>query len=284
MPTDEERSRVRVELGGVPETLLWNLYHRALAAREPGRVLDDPKAIELVESIDYPFDKLADRTGYAAGWHAWRVRRFDDEVRRFVGQHPEGTVVALGEGLETQFWRVDNGAIQWLTVDLPEAVAAREQLLADGPRQHTLACSALDDRCWTRDVDPSRGLLITAQGLLMYFDRPEVDRLVRLCGRRFPGSELIFDAVPEWMLRASERRRARRQDEYEPPAWEWGLSAAERRRLAALPEVADLHEPPLPRRGGLLLGTVLPALHRLPGVRDRLPVFPLLRVQLTDGP
>jgi hypothetical protein len=29
-------------------------------------------------------------------------------VRRFVAQHPAGTVVALGEGLETQFWRVDN--------------------------------------------------------------------------------------------------------------------------------------------------------------------------------
>ena len=35
--------------------------------------------------------------------------------------HPAGTVVALGEGLETQFWRPDNGRVRWLSVDLPAA-------------------------------------------------------------------------------------------------------------------------------------------------------------------
>ena len=40
-------------LSGVPETALWTLYHRALAARQG--VLDDPKALELVERIDHPF-------------------------------------------------------------------------------------------------------------------------------------------------------------------------------------------------------------------------------------
>ena len=34
---------------GVPETLLWTLYHRAVEARRPDAVLQDPKAIELVE-------------------------------------------------------------------------------------------------------------------------------------------------------------------------------------------------------------------------------------------
>ena len=42
-------------LSGVPETALWTLYHRALAARKG--VLDDPKAIELVDRIDHPFQE-----------------------------------------------------------------------------------------------------------------------------------------------------------------------------------------------------------------------------------
>jgi len=33
------------------------LYHRALEARRPDRVLDDPKAVELVDAIDYPFGR-----------------------------------------------------------------------------------------------------------------------------------------------------------------------------------------------------------------------------------
>jgi O-methyltransferase involved in polyketide biosynthesis len=55
---------VAVDLTGVPETLLWTLYHRAEEARRPDAVLRDPLAVELVERIDYPF---AERFGATAG-------------------------------------------------------------------------------------------------------------------------------------------------------------------------------------------------------------------------
>ncbi|WP_231379171.1 hypothetical protein [Candidatus Solirubrobacter pratensis] len=38
---------VAVDLSGVPETVLWTLYHRAEEARRPDAVLDDPLAVEL---------------------------------------------------------------------------------------------------------------------------------------------------------------------------------------------------------------------------------------------
>ena len=93
-------------------------------------MLDDPKAVELVDAIDYPFEEhFGPARGGQAQWQALRVRRFDLEVERFLETHPDGTVVALGEGLETQFWRVDNGRVRWLTVELPETVGVRRQLL-----------------------------------------------------------------------------------------------------------------------------------------------------------
>jgi hypothetical protein len=83
-------------------------------------MLHDPKAVELVDTIDYPFEE---RFGVGhprqAQGQALRVLCFDQEIRRFLSVHPKGTVTALGEGLETQFWRVDNGRVRWLTVDLP---------------------------------------------------------------------------------------------------------------------------------------------------------------------
>jgi hypothetical protein len=69
--------------------------------------------------IDYPFAERFDGHGFLAQGQALRVQRFDTEVRRFVAANPDGTVVALGEGLETQFWRVDNGRVHWVTVELP---------------------------------------------------------------------------------------------------------------------------------------------------------------------
>lgn len=123
--------RIAVDLSGVPQTLLWNLGRRAEAARSGGSLLQDPRAVEVVDRLDYDF---AD-TRCGAQWHAVRVATFDAAVRRFLTKHPAGTVVALGDGLETQFWRVDNGTMRWLTVDLPKTLAVRRRLLPDGPRQ-----------------------------------------------------------------------------------------------------------------------------------------------------
>ena len=57
------------------------------------------------------------------------------------------------------------------------------------------------------EVDRSRGVLLTAQGLLMYFTRDQVYGLIDACRKRFPGGGLIFDAIPRWLSRAQPARR-----------------------------------------------------------------------------
>jgi O-methyltransferase involved in polyketide biosynthesis len=46
---------MEVALSGVPETLLWTLWLRAGEAARADSVIDDPRAVELVEAIDDPF-------------------------------------------------------------------------------------------------------------------------------------------------------------------------------------------------------------------------------------
>jgi O-methyltransferase involved in polyketide biosynthesis len=165
-----------VRLGEVPETLLWTLHQRATEARRPDAVIRDPVAVDLVARIDFPF---AERFG-AGGlgqWQALRARAFDAEVRRFLAATPGGTVVALGEGLETGFWRVDDGTVRWVTVDLPEAIDLRRRLLPPSGRRREIACSATDPE-WMDAVDPARPVLITAQGLLMYLEPADVHGLL----------------------------------------------------------------------------------------------------------
>ncbi len=162
----------------VPETMLWNLHHRAAEARRPDAVLADPVGVELADRLG---PRLEQRFGAAhpllAQAQALRALGFDREVQRFLASNPAGTVVALGEGLETQFWRVDNGRVRWLSVDLAEGTAARAALLPSPDRLRSVAGSALDER-WMDEVDGSRGVLITAQGLLMYFQPCTFTRLL----------------------------------------------------------------------------------------------------------
>jgi O-methyltransferase involved in polyketide biosynthesis len=248
-------------LEGVPETLLWTLWHRAVEARRPDAVLDDPWAVALVDEIDYPFaERFGSGEGGLSQWQALRVRAFDGQVRRFLAEHPDGTVVALGEGLETQFWRVDNGRVRWLTVDVPEAIAVREQLLPRGERQDVVAGSALDE-AWMDAVDPSRGLLITAQGLLMYLELDDVEGLLARLAGRFRGSAVVFDAVPRWLAGASQKGRLGKPDGYRPPPWLWGLDKHTRARLGAVEELR------LPRGRGAFFGFAAPLASRVPPLR-----------------
>lgn len=264
--------RVRVELGGVSETLLWTLYFRAGEAARPDGVLRDRPAVELLDRIDYPFaERFGRRGSLLTQIQGLRARCLDREVRRFLVEHPDGTVVALGEGLETQFWRVDNGRVRWLSVDLPEVVELRRRLLPDpGGRVRTLACSATDER-WLDEVDAGRGVLVVAQGLFMYLEPDQVRRLVVACAQRFPGGTLVFDAVPGWFARAATSGRVRTPTGFRAPPMRWSLDVDGQQDLRRwhpnIAEVCDLRPP----AGRGVLGRLLPHATLVPVLRYRRP-------------
>ena len=256
--------KIKVDLQGVPETLLWNLYFRAAEARRTDAVLRDAKAVELVDSIDFPFaERFGRANGRQAQAQALRARAFDEQVTSFLARQPDATVVALGEGLETQSWRVDNGQVRWLTVELPETANVRRALLSDSPRRRILAASALDTD-WMEQVDPTHAVLISAQGLLMYFQPDDVRRLIDRCGERLPGATMLFDAMPRWFSRRTVEGKMSNARGYRPPPMPWGVDTAELQRLRELPHVAELREIPMPSGRGLSLRWILPAIKRVP--------------------
>jgi O-methyltransferase involved in polyketide biosynthesis len=265
-------------LSGVPETMLWTLHHRAAEARRPDTVLPDPRAVQLVEAVDFPFvERFGHPHALVAQAIALRAGSFDAVVRDFLRAHPAGTVVSLGEGLETAFWRVDNGGVRWLTVDLPQPLALRHRLLPHGPRQSTHAGDARD-LAWTADVDPSADVLVLAQGLFMYLRPPEVRALIAGCAEAFPGGALVFDAVPRLSGRRGRGRLRRVSGRYRLPAMPWRMDVADRPALAtAHPGVAAIEDVPMPPGRGVFWGLLAPRLARGPVLRSRRPSVTLLR-------
>ena len=260
-----------MSLSGVPETLLGNLGRRAAADRIG--VLKDPVAAEVVDRLDYDFAAFAG----GARLHAVRVVTFDRAVRRFLGLHPAGAVVALGEGLETQFWRLDNGQVRWLTVELPEVIELRRRVLQSGPRQSSHGGSALD-LSWLDRLDPADPILVTAQGLFPYFHRDQVHRLIAAIGERLPRSRLVFDVVPKVMLDLVRRTTGRERD-LAVELWIWLFDAHERAAISAIPAVEDLRDLIPPRASGPAAYGIA-AIARLPrSMRYLLPVIPVLEAR-----
>jgi len=267
-----------VRLDAVPETLLWTLYHRAVEARGAAPMLVDPMAVELVERIDYPFAERFGAGETFSQWQALRARAFDRRIARFLSSRPRGTVVALGEGLETQAWRVDNGRMQWLTVDLPEVVELRRRFLPASPRLRMVGSSVLDPE-WLDRVDGAADVLVTAQGLLMYLQPVEVHGLVERIGHRFPDASLVFDAVPRWLVERSRDGAVETGSGYRPPPWSWGLDRREERRLRAIPGVRELRAVPGERGRGPVHGLLLPAASRVAPFRRLIPSIWLARFE-----
>ncbi|MEM7288422.1 MAG: class I SAM-dependent methyltransferase [Actinomycetota bacterium] len=177
---------------GVPETMLWTLRNRAIESARPDSAFDDPLAEDLYARIGDHAD-----FGDPSESHPLRAVAFDRVTREFLAEHPDGTVVALGEGLQTSYWRLGRPSVRWVSVDVAEAVALRERLLPAEVGMEHLACSALD-RSWMATVEPDDGVLVTAEGLLMYFQPDEVRSLIADCAVRFPGGAMVFDSIPVW--------------------------------------------------------------------------------------
>ncbi|CAM3652973.1 class I SAM-dependent methyltransferase [Paracidovorax anthurii] len=247
-------------LTGVPQTMLWTLHNRATEALRPNGWLRDAEAVRIYRSIPYDYDR---DFGPPDASHATRSAMFDDALRPWLAAHPGGMVVELGSGLETQFQRCDDGQVRWLCVDVPEAIAVRERYLPASERCRHLGLSALDP-AWLDEVDPSRGIFITAQGLFMYFEEADVRRLVALIAERLPGAELMFDVIPRWFSRKTLQGLSR-TPHYQVPPMPWGL---DRHEIAPLlhswsPRIARVEEEPY-RRFRTFPACLAPVIAKLP--------------------
>jgi len=255
------------ELGGVPETMLWTLHNRAKEAERPDGILRDPEAVRIYRSIDYDFERSF---GKPDGSHAMRSAVFDGVVRAWLSSHPGGTVVELGCGLETQRHRCDDGRAQWVCIDLPEAIAVRDALLPAGDRCRHVATSALDPT-WMDQVDDRHGVIVTAQGLLMYLEPSDVRWILTTIMERFPGVELVFDVIPAWFSRKTLNGFAKTAH-YTSPPMPWGMRPSEltgwMHRLSPL--VRSVEQVPFGSFRGTL-GFLLSIMARVPRLRDLLP-------------
>lgn len=212
---------VNTRLKDVPETMLWTLHNRATEAIRVDGIIDDKKAIDIYQSIDYNYEKSF---GKAEPSHAIRSLDFDREIRNFIHEHPEGTIVNLGEGLETQRFRIDAPNALWITVDLPDAIKARELFILPDEQHRHMSCSATDSK-WMQAVPKERAVFISAQGLFMCFDEDAVKGLLQEIDQTFQHWVLMFDTIPEWLSKKTLSKRGWvKTPSYTAPKMPWGIN------------------------------------------------------------
>ena len=206
----------QVRLGAVQETLFIPLAARALETARKRPVLRDPKAVEMVRSIDYNAVKYG--RGAGGSVTVLRTAIIDFWVRGFLAAHPAATVVEIGTGLNTRFERVDNGQVHWFDLDLPDTIDLRRAFFADTERRRMVAASVLDEE-WRPTVAQSRGpYFFVADGVLAYLPEEQVRATLARIAEQFPGALVALDTYPKQTLDQQHRLAARRDID---ARWAW---------------------------------------------------------------
>src|SRR5215468_2216610 len=197
---------VKAELGAVQETLFIPLAARARETRRRRPVLRDPKAAEILASVDYDTKKYG--RGWGGGVTVLRTAIFDCWVGDFLAEQPGGTVVEIGTGLNSRFDRVDNGQVHWIDLDLPDAIELRRRFFADSGRRRMVAASVLDQD-WLPAVRDSQGpYFFAAEGVLVYL--PQAPAVLARIAARFAGALIAVDTYGQQMLERQHRMAAKK--------------------------------------------------------------------------
>ena len=184
------------DLGVVEDTLFVPMLGRIYASENCRNILYDKKALELKKYLPESVLKNDTQTQYTYLASAARSVNMDRYIADFLKRKPDGIIVQLGLGLETTFYRDDNGHTQWYGVDLSNVIEYRKGLLPEIEREKYIEGDAFKED-WIRSVrkeNPKEPILITASGLFYYFEKEKILELIRML-RRFGDIELIFDTV-----------------------------------------------------------------------------------------
>jgi O-methyltransferase involved in polyketide biosynthesis len=196
----------RVDLGAIQQTLLIPLLGRALETRKRSGLLHDPRAVAIVEQLDYDFSPW--EQGPSMLGTVLRTRMIDEDVKAFLSQHSSGTVVEIGCGLNGRFERVDNGRVRWFDLDLPDAIRLRRQFFSDSSRQTMLAADVLD-LSWMEEIQSAGGpFCFISEAALIYLEPADAERVIQRIAAAFPGSWLLMDTTPQAMVAGQARHDA----------------------------------------------------------------------------
>jgi len=266
-------------LTGVSETALMTLNGRATQAGLPDAIIEDPMAIQLRDALTTTYGVDYDKFGRRGQEMALRSLAVDKCAIAYLRTHPKATVVALAEGFQTSFWRLDkavpNAQFRWISVDLAPVIALRERLLPHSPRIINLGQSALD-YTWMDRVEDSDGVFITAEGLLMYLQPDEAMELIAQCAKRFPGGQMFFD-LPPTIIKKVAPKGIRASKSYRVPPMPFSLSINQLSDLVGtMPGLKAVHDIPMPKGRGVIFNRVFPAFWEFGPLKPYRGVYALL--------
>jgi O-methyltransferase involved in polyketide biosynthesis len=185
---------MKMQLSDIQKTAFITLIWRAYYSYQKTPVFKDEKAEYLANNIKFDyFNELPEWVRNPHEGLLARALKLDYEIKKYIEKNPDGLIVDLGCGLDTGFYRNDNGKVKWVNIDFPEIIELRKIFLPESTRVFEIGKSILDFS-WIKDVKKisPKNVLFLAVGVLQYLEENEVKELFSAMAENFLSSTLFF--------------------------------------------------------------------------------------------
>ncbi|WP_373129704.1 class I SAM-dependent methyltransferase [Dorea formicigenerans] len=189
----------KVNVAGVPETMVQTLYARAKETKKQNAKIKDEIAVELVEKLDYDFSKADKDSAMTYGVIA-RTIVLDRMVRQYLENHENTVVVNIACGLDTRCYRMKGKYLRWYNVDLPETMKIRRQFLPETGPIYQIAKSAMDDS-YVDDIDyHGENVLVIIEGLTMYLCEKDIRKMFFIIEKSFQEVTVMVETMSPFVV------------------------------------------------------------------------------------
>lgn len=194
------------ELSELSKTLYIPLVGRIYASKHYPDMIADSKVLDLEPALPSDAAKMCDaQNEYTMLSSVARSVNMDRRIREFLAAHADAAVVNVGCGLETTYWRCDNGRALWFELDLPEVIDVRRELLKPGDRQFLIP-GDMFDYSWIERVKEhgERPTIVVVSGVFHFFEEERVVDFINHLAA-FDDVRVVFDVTSSRGLKMSQR-------------------------------------------------------------------------------
>ncbi len=190
MATNPQSNQHRYQ---IPANLLQPMWLRSRESLIDNGLVYDPIAARACQRCQLAPECFSGDIDQKQLLHVTLARLCDQHVSAFIKRNPDGWIINVGAGLDTRFYRVDNGRCHWLELDVTEHLLWRKKLFHHSERYHHL-CGSVDDLSWLTQlpVGDKSPVMIVCEHALLDCNQQQIAKFVQALGCHFDSARICM--------------------------------------------------------------------------------------------
>lgn len=180
-------------LSPIEKTMFLPLWGRVKETQKPNGIIKDFKSVEIAQKLNLDFSTFEQEQNPVSQL-AWVARAYnvDAELHEILKENADTTVINIGCGMDTSYFRLSKPEVKWFDIDLPAVIQTKRKIISEEKNYKLIPGSVLGKDVF-RNIPDSGRIVIIAVGLLYYFTEDEVKTILSNIAEHFHDVTLVAE-------------------------------------------------------------------------------------------